>query len=201
MNLPRNLTFGLVSALLLLYPIIAILGQNQPKAHTPYVLQTKATDYYDDGRVVEAYKETRYVYSNGNWRSIRRFQNGFVEERIGVVGRGVFSVDKMAKKLWLRTPYPTNAVAPDLSERASRSRGRKIKVLGYSAIVMRIRQGDRTTLMARAPTLNGEIIGSVERGSGFSRVVEALSITPGQPREQPSFYEDYRVDNPTSKRN
>jgi hypothetical protein len=87
----------------------------------------RALDYYDDGRIVETYTETRYVSGNGDWRSVKQFHGGPVKESVGIVGRGVFAVEKKEKKLRFRLPYSTNYVA----EMVSGSRAGKL-VMGRS---------------------------------------------------------------------
>ena len=116
-----------------------------------------------------------------------------MQETVGIVGRGIFSVDKKAKKLRFHVPYATNYVA----ETASRSRSaRVVKLLGYDAYVMRIPRGGNTMFVARAPGLNGDVIQIMTREAGFTRIVDPVRIEIGQPSGMTLHYEDFAFEYP-----
>lgn len=189
MLVPKKCFIALLSAVLLLNLIAA--GNGQEKKRTAYTIVLRALDYYDDGRIVETYTETRYVSGNGDWRSVKQFYGGPVEEAVGIVGRGVFSVDKKAKKLRFRVPYSTSYVA----EMASGPRAaRVVKLLGYDAYVVRIPRGANTMFVARAPALNGDVIQIMTRETGFTRIIEPVHIGIGQPSGMTLSYDDFAVE-------
>ena len=192
MSFWKNCLVSLLSGLLLLNLGTTLNGQ-QAKKRIAYTIVLKALDYYDDGRIVETYKETRYVSANGDWRSVKQFYRGFVQETVGIVGRGVFSVDKKAKKLRFHVPYSTNYVG----EAVSRSRSaREVKLLGYDAYVKRIPRGGNTMFVTRAPGLNGDVIQIMTREAGFTRIVEPVSIEIGQPSGMTRYYDNFAVEYP-----
>jgi hypothetical protein len=184
----------LVAVLLVLSVAGAANGQGNKRV--AYTLRLRAVDYYDDGRVIETYNETRYVSANGDWKSVKQYHGGFVQESVGMVGRGVFLVDSKAKKLRFRAPYPSNSI-PDAE---TRSRSNKVvKRLGYEAYVIRIPRGGNTMFITRAPALNGDVIEIMTRQAGFTRVVEPVSITIGQPPGMMLSYDNFAVEHPKSK--
>lgn len=72
----------------MLWLIIRTQGRNNKK-FVPYTIMLKATDYYDDGRVVDIYKELRFVDSRGNWRSLLTYTNGQTIETVGKKVKGL----------------------------------------------------------------------------------------------------------------
>lgn len=189
----RGLIF-VVSLLLVLS--VGAEASGQGKKRVAYTLRLRAVDYYDDGRVIETYTETRYVSANGDWKSVKQYYGGFVQESVGMVGKGVFSIDSKAKKLQFRVPYPSN----DVPATETRSRAKKVvKRLGYDAYVIRIQQGGNAMFVTRAPALNGEVIEIMTRQAGFTRIVEPVSIAIGQPSGMMGSYDNFAVEYPKSK--
>ncbi|HET9785623.1 MAG TPA: hypothetical protein VFP47_00730 [Pyrinomonadaceae bacterium] len=188
----KTCLISVVSALLVLNLALPASGQPEKK-RVAYTILLRALDYYDDGRIVETYTETRYVSANGDWRSSKKFHGGPVKETVGIVGRGVFSVDKQAKKLRFHVPYSTNYAA----EMASGPRaGKLVKFLGYDAYVVRIPRGANAMFVARAPALNGDVVQIMTRETGFTRIIEPVRIVIGQPSGMTLSYDDFAVEYP-----
>jgi hypothetical protein len=173
-----------------------ITAQRATKSHTPYTIELRALDYFDDGRIVETYKETRYVSATGDWRAVKRYHGGVVHETIGIVGRGVFLVDRKGQKLRYLSPYPEKSPA-EVS--AGLRRSKQTTLLGYETHVKRIQHGDGVMFVGRASALNGDVVHILTRFPGFSRIVEPVNISRGQPRAAALEYPSYEVANAVQK--
>lgn len=112
-------------------------------------------------------------------------------ETVGIVGRGVFLVDRRAQKLRYQLPYP----AGDFTQGLPMRQAKKTKLLGYETFVRRVRDGDTVMFVARAPALNGDVVQIIRRFNGFNRVLEPLNIYPGQPRAAALDFPNYEVQN------
>jgi hypothetical protein len=174
----------------------------KPQKHFPFTIAFKAKDHYDDGRVVEAFTETRYISSTGDWRSIRQLPSGAVIERVGLAGRGIYTVDAQAQKMWFNSPY--SGTFPKLGERQrSANYLRTETVLGYVADVVKLEVAGKSFELYQAPDLSGFVIKQIEHQPGLTRVIEPTSITAGEPDAQSLTFNEYPEDRsayvPTSK--
>jgi hypothetical protein len=165
----------------------------KPQKHVPFTITFKAEDRYNDGRVVQAFIETRYVSSTGDWRSVRRLQSGALIERVGIAGRGVYTVDAQAQKMWFNSPYSDRFPQP--GERL-RSDGyvRTETIAGFSTDVVRVEVAGKSVEFFQAPNLNNFIIKQVERSAQLVRSIEPTSITLGEPAAESLKFPEYAED-------
>lgn len=173
--------------------ILAAVKSQKPQRHVPFTITFRAEDRYDDGRVVQAFTETRYVSSAGDWRSLRQLSSGAVIERVGIAGRGIYTIDAQAQKMWFNSPY--SDTFPKAGERRRGSNYvRTETVLGYKADVVKLEAAGKSFEIFQAPQLSGLIIKQVERGQGYVRVIEATSIAAGEPDNQLLKFTEYPED-------
>lgn len=163
---------------------------NQAPKRVAYTITWKAEDHYDDGRVVKAYTETRYVASSGEWHSFRQMANGVSLETFAEPGRGVFVVDHKAKKNWHEAPYTVKT-----QEAGKRYRGtdyvRSELVLGYDTDVVKAERAGKRFEFYQAPGLNTDTIKQTERAATYTRIIEPVSITVGEPSSAQMAHADY----------
>lgn len=168
-------------------------GSRKPQKHIPFTITFKAEDRYDDGRVVQAFTETRYVSSTGDWRSIRQLPSGATIERVGIVGRGVYTVDAQAQKLWFNSSYADRF--PKAGERLrSDNYVRTEAVAGFTTDVVRVEAAGKSAEFYQAPDLNNFTIKQVERDAQFVRSIEPTSIILGEPSADSLKFPEYAED-------
>lgn len=164
-----------------LWWVIRTQGSNNKK-FAPYIIMLRATDYYDDGRIVEVYKEVRFVDSRGNWRSLLTYANGQTIETVGEEGRGTFTIDPKDRSKQFKNQH-TGHVDNLQNLKKSKQYQRTALILGNATYLMKVRGPDGSDLyFYHAVDLNGDIIMSSYRGDGFRRVVEPVSVWRGEPR-------------------
>lgn len=120
------------------------------------------------------YRETRWVASSGNWRSIQDHSNGRNVEKFAEVGRGVFLVDEKEKKLIrLGSPWrPTSTQGAYL---------RSERLLGLDTDVFEIVIPDGSVLLYHSRQLNGDIVKVVRRGPKDVFTLQVSRIVVGEP--------------------
>lgn len=183
MNKRRLILLALVVSIggAVLWLVIRTQGSNNKK-FAPYIIMLKATDYYDDGRVVDIYKEVRFVDSRGNWRSLLTYINGQTIETVGEEGKGTFTIDPKERSRQFRNPH-TGHVENLQNVKKSKQYLRTTLILGNTTYLMKVRGPDGSDLyFYHAVDLNGDIIMSSYRGDGFRRVIEPVSVWRGEPR-------------------
>jgi hypothetical protein len=163
---------------------------NTAQKRVAYTITWRAQDHYDDGRVVEAYTETRYVASSGEWRGLRQMANGVSLETFAEPEKGVFVVDHAVKKIWHASPYTVKT-----PEAGKRYRGkdyvRSELILGYDTDVIKAERAGKKFEFYQAPGLNGDTIKQTERAANFTRIIEPVSITVGEPSSAQMAHADY----------
>lgn len=174
---------------------VAILAakSHKPQKHVPFTITFRAEDRFDDGRVVQAFTETRYVSSTGDWRSLRQLPSGAVIERVGIAGRGVYTIDAQAQKMWFNSPY-----SDTFPKAGERRRGnnylRTETVMGYAADVVKLEGAGKSFEIFQATKLSGFVVKQVERGQGLTRIIEPTSIIVGEPDNQFLKFTEYPED-------
>lgn len=147
-----------------------------------YTIVWQATDYDEAGRGTPAYEETRYVSSNGNWRSVRSLPDGSSEEVFAEVGRGVFRRRSGKGELDFLSAYPQAARVGAEALSASPQFDRRETIFGQETHVLKLATGkDESIEFYRAPALNGDEVKIVHRSGGKTTVVEPVSLLFGEP--------------------
>ncbi|HKS29181.1 MAG TPA: hypothetical protein VJS44_15240 [Pyrinomonadaceae bacterium] len=173
--------------------ILAAVKNQKSQKHVPFTITFRAEDRFDDGRVVQAFTETRYVSSSGDWRSLRQLSSGAVIERVGIAGRGVYTIDSQAQKMWFNSPY--SDTFPKAGERRRNSNYLRTEtILGYAADVIKLEAPGKSFELFQARELSGFIVKQVERGQGVVRVIEPTSIIAGEPDKQSLNFTEYPED-------
>lgn len=183
-------------------------ASNQARAlRSGYTITWEGVFRHPDGTVEEAYTETRYVSSNGNWHSIKKYseKNGDrVEEAFAEVGRGVFSIRSWdGNKMQFLSEHQASQPADPENYRRSPQYVRTAEILGYKAYVLRERNGDVIVDRWFAPSLGGDVIKHIYRSKSedgiFVRVLQPVSIVMGEPdaekMKHPEYPVDYRIHN------
>lgn len=177
----------LLSALIILLAmgagiaVRAVLSRVPQHKLTPYTIVWQATEYDHQGRPTPLFTETRYVASNGNWRSIRYYTDGGRDETFAEVGRGVFARGR--DKLYFLSEHSVPSM--ELTEEGFRSAPgyiRTEKVLGLLTVVQRP-ENDLEGRMEgyRALSLGGEFVKIIFRDPTRTTVQEPVSIVFGEP--------------------
>jgi hypothetical protein len=190
----RKFLVGILICLGAIAVFAAAKAELKPRKKLAYTINFKATDYYEDGRTVESYSESRYVSSKGKWRSLRVFPDGHQMEQVAEIGRGVFTLDHQAKKMFFLSPYSPDVIDP-LSYRKSPDFIREEYVAGYLTYVLRQNNGDTSIDFYRAPEFNGEILKiTIRRPEIPTKIIEPVSIALGEPSPETLKYTEYPVD-------
>jgi hypothetical protein len=175
----KAVPFGaLTCAVALAAAAFAIRAQRpKPFGSVPYTITWQMTEYYSDGRVIPAYTETRSTYSDGRRRSVIRFPNGTIVERAAETGGEAFVVDGGAGGRRLQSPLQGRLKG---DPRRHGKWARTEHLLGQDAEVLSFEVGAQSHELYHAPRLNNDIIRTVYRDNGVTRVLEPLSIVLGE---------------------
>jgi len=143
-----------------------------------YTITWQVTAYDAKGAATPLYMETRYVSSSGNWRGVKQYADGKVEEMFAEVGEGVFL--KRGEKMHFLSNHrlsPTRTVEGFLK---SPDYLRTETVLGHTALVIKAANDPvGRTEFFYAPILNSDIK-IIFRG-GRTTVQEPISLIFGEP--------------------
>jgi hypothetical protein len=178
--------------LLLLVSLITIAGVAGAVTHTAYnrTAQKKQLPYTvvweetahdtETGKATLRHTETRYVASNGNWRSIKRYADGKTEDMFAEVGRGVY-VQRKDKMIFLSNHSLPGMVVTAEGFRNSPDYLRTETILGLEAMVMKpMNEPPGRNEAYRVPALGGDFIKTISYGK-ITLVKEPVSITFGEP--------------------
>lgn len=148
---------------------------------TPYTIVWQVTDYDANGKATPVYTETRYVASNGNWRSTRYYTDGKREELFAEIGRGVFAAKP--NKVHFVSEHNSSTVELTL-EGFQKAPGyeRTENVMGLLTVVQRPANDRQEVTMEgyRALSLNGDFIKIIFYGP-VTTVKEPVSLALGEP--------------------
>jgi hypothetical protein len=144
--------------------------------------------------------ETRYVSANGNWHTVKALPEGSTLESFAEAGRGVFNYAPGRQKIVFMSDYilPKYMSHDEWREGLLKSSqfDRVETVAGQEVCVMKVSD---TFEVYRALALNGGAIKWVVKSGGANRMVDPISITPGEPDaanlqtpQLPVDYEPYR---------
>lgn len=162
-----------------------------PPGLVPYTVSWSATVRLDNGKIVGAFTQTRYVSADDAWRSVKTFPNGSTQESFGAQGRGVFLVDDDEKALVRIGPYHRSSNAESL--RHSPKYLRTEQVLSYEAYVLREDGPGISAEVYYAPDLNGDMIKQVVTKPGSTMTLEPVSIALGEPSAENLQHRSYPV--------
>lgn len=185
----RKLIFtGLAAAVLCPLAVFAgyRTGEEKPRQAPAFTLRSKTTHFNEDGST-SVDDVTRYESADNSWRQVR-VSGGVVSEQFFRQGRGFFRVDHARRVL-----VPDHATAKTRDKLLGSTAGallmspqfnRTEVLLGYTAYVMQIRDGD--ILMSEAyvvPELGNTAVKYVDFDAAgrVTSVTEPVSITPGEP--------------------
>lgn len=148
---------------------------------TAYTIVWQVTDYDANGKPTPVYTETRYVASNGNWRSTRYYTDGKREELFAEVGRGVFAA-KSNKLHFLSGHNPSMAELTLEGFQKAPGYVRSENVMGLLTVVQRPANDPEGSRMEgyRALSLNGDFIKIIFYGA-TTTVQEPVSLVLGEP--------------------
>jgi hypothetical protein len=151
----------------------------EPKPHkfVPYTITWRMTEQYADGRVVQTYTETRSTSADGTWHSVILFPDGQSIERVAEAG-GIFGVDRRTGERRLQG-QSSERLRGDA--RGHKNRVRSERVLDQEVEVLRFEQDGKSHELYHARRLNNDIIKTVYRDKDVTRVLEPISIIPGEP--------------------
>lgn len=143
-----------------------------------YTITWQVTAYDAKGEATPLHLETRYVSSSGNWRGVKQYPDGKLEEMFAEVGEGVFI--KRGEKMHFLSNYslpPARTVEGFLK---SPDYLRTETVLGHTALVIKAANDPvgRTEFFF-APILNSDIK-IIYRGAQTT-VQEPISLVFGEP--------------------
>ena len=155
------------------------LNQTKQVKRPAYTIVWQATHYDAAGRATPDSTETRYVSSSGNWRSVRQYADGKIDETFAEVGRGVFS--KKGQKLHFLSQSSPKPVLTEEELKKSSDYLRTENVLGHLAVVIKSERGDIRSEVYRAPALGGDDIKIVFYRGATTIVVEPVSLVFGEP--------------------
>jgi hypothetical protein len=164
--------------------IAARSGLNSSRLkHPAYTITWQATDYDADGTATPLYSVTKYVSSSGNWRSVRHYPDGTVEETFAEVGRGTFA--KRGQKLHYLSGASGGRAVTAEGLLKSPDFLRTETVLGQQAIVVKA-AGEKSDSPVRAefycaPALGGDDIKVVLRRGEKTLMEEPVSLVFGEP--------------------
>lgn len=173
-------TFCVLVALIAGLAVRAVLSRSVHK-RTAYTIVWQVTDYDANGKPTPVYTETRYVASNGNWRSTRHYTDGRREDQFAEVGRGVFAA-KGAKLHFLSGHNPSTAELTLEGFQKAPGYVRTENVMGLLTVVQRPANDPEGSRMEgyRALSLNGDFIKIIFYGATTS-VQEPVSLVLGEP--------------------
>jgi len=158
----------------------AVLSRSMHK-RTAYTIVWQVTDYDANGKATPVYTETRYVASNGNWRSTRYYTDGRREDQFAEVGRGVFAA-KGNKLHFVSEHNPSTTELTLEGFRNAPGYVRTENVMGLLTVVQRPANDIEKTTMEgyRALSLNGDFVKIIFHGP-TTTVQEPVSIVLGEP--------------------
>jgi hypothetical protein len=190
MKTKKLLLIGIMLGLFLSITL-ALNGPN--KKLVPYTLVSKTVVYQSDGSSVEAYSEVKYVSSKGQWRSVKSFPNGRTLEQFAEVGRGIFTIDKTARKMFFESPFsPQKETVDEMKQIAGYSRTET--VMGYATLVFTHATAEGSVEIFRAIDLNGDTVKYIMKRGAVTTVVEPVSIQLGEPAPGTLDHSEYSMD-------
>lgn len=175
----RKRTFAILLVLIAAAGAGARVAYKSTQPERPaYTITWQVTAYEEKGAATPLYLETRYVSSNGNWRGVKQFPDGKIEESFAEVGEGVFI--KRGEKMHFLSNHslpPARTVEGFLK---SPNYLRTETVLGHTAIVIKAMNDPvGRAEFFYAPILNSDIK-IIHRG-GRTTVQEPISLVFGEP--------------------
>lgn len=185
----RVIIAGLAAAVLCPLAVLAgyKTGEKSPPRAPAFTLRSKVTHFNEDGSTFAVEELTRYESGDNSWRLVR-VNKGVVSEQFFRQGRGFFRVDHARRVL---VPNHATAKTRDKLFGATAEQllmspqfNRTEVLLGYTAYVMQIRDGD--ILMSEAyviPELGNTAVKYVDFDAA-GRVIsvqEPEGITLGEP--------------------
>ena len=159
------------------------LGQ-QPRTYPPYTLVSRSTEYDAHGEVVRVWTQTSYHSSNGDRRSVGKF-NGDEYASLYRRGRGVYQSNSRTSRLIKQHGHAPGCPLRTAEElRADKKFTRTEDVLGFTAYVWIERpSADYEMEHYYIPELGGgtpvKSATTVKNGPKF--VSDVISINPGEP--------------------
>lgn len=155
-----------------------VLNQTTRRERPAYTITWQVTAYDAKGEATPLYLETRYVSSNGNWRGVKQYPDGKIEEMFAEVGEGVFV--KRGEKMHFLSNHrlpPARTVEGFLK---SPDYLRTETVLGQTALVLKPANDHEGRFeMFYAPALDNDIK-TIYRGARTT-VQEPISLVFGEP--------------------
>lgn len=189
----KLLLLFLCCSVLVTLGVKVVMSRRAPR-QVPYTIVWRVTTTDAKGNAEEEYTETRYVASNGNWRTIKQFPDGRTEEGFAEVWRGVFAISPRHQKMFFLSGHDMSTVDAE-TLRQSPQFARTETILGYTVYVSKQVQESTTLESYRAPALNGAQIKHVFNNGSATVVFEPVSITPGEPPADKMKHQEYPVDN------
>ena len=155
-----------------------------------YTISWKGIFHYPEGREQDFYTEKRFVSANGDWRSVRQYEDGHVRELLADA-RGVFSIHPEEEKMYFVSGRLRNPLEPEAYQLSSDIR--EETVLGYLTYVTTQSQGNVVVERYHAPALNGDVIKHIYREGEFIRTLEPIEILRGEPAPESFAHEEYPI--------
>jgi hypothetical protein len=159
----------------------AVLTRVPQHKIAPYTIVWQTTEYDRQGKATPISTETRYVASNGNWRSIRYYGDGRKDETFAEVGRGVFAVGR--DKLYFLSEHSIPSMEVTLEGfKSAPGYVRTEMVMGLLTVVQHPANDLEGRIDGyRALSLGGELVKWVSRDATVTTVQEPVNIVLGEP--------------------
>lgn len=174
----------------------------KPEPRVGFTMVSEQTVTPSDGTPPQpGFKKVRHQRADGSWNQVSRYASPdgkFAKEDVatGVVGRGVFEVDKKRRVLHFLSALSPDSVGLTTDLRKDEHYVRDESVLGYETRVLRFPNDDGSGYTERyyAPALQGVALKSVSVGEGGTSVTEAVQVQLGEPAESEFALPDWPVE-------
>lgn len=189
----RLLLLLLCCSVLVTIGVKVVMSRRAPR-QVPYTIVWRVTTSDANGNAEEEYTETRYVSSNGNWRTIKQYPDGQTQEGFAEVGRGVFAISPKHQKMFFLSGHDVSKADAE-SLRRSPNFVRTETILGYTAYVSKQVRTGTTLEVYRVPELDGAQVKHLFNNGSSTVVFEPVSLTPGEPPADKLRHKEYPMDN------
>lgn len=200
MNKKKILLFGVAFAISLLAGsfvarVTHFRSEAKKAEFIPYTIVWQVIDEDKSGKRNIICTETRFKFSDGRWRDVKRYPDGTVEEMISEPGRGVFNVGRdRLHFLSQAQEAPANVKIEDYA--TSPQYDRYETVQGLMAAVLRSEIGEIYVVA----DLGGDWIKTVFHSGDGKRICEPVALILGQPDAANFEYKDMAVSTEAFKR-
>lgn len=173
----------------------------KPEPLVGFTLVSKQTSTPSDGSPPRTgFTKVRHQRSDGSWHQENRYSSPdgkFAKEEvaIGLVGNGVYEVDRKNRLLHYLSPMSPEAVGITADLRKDEHYVRDETVLGYETRVLRFPNDDGSGYTERfyAPALQGVALKTISVAEGGTSVTEAAEIKLGEPARSEFSLPDWPV--------